>query len=294
VPAGGPNGLRPAARDGGLLVTGTPTRAAARDPGFGQNFAPAGQGPRDLTKRTHGSVSARAATSARVARCQGLTWAQALHPDLQRFTFGLSAVVDSAIRDPVCGVLAPTRATLATPVPRLVLVVRLAANIPSVGTGITHRVAAALLLLITYPEPQQLLTAFWFGPIDWTQRACRGRRGLLRPRGMARMAAAGPGCRRVGAQLRLGQHRRSPVQPPADGSPCGHVAAGFVPAGSIGRGLLCLGLGAITLAGNPGSWGLVDGAIGIASAAAWRTSRWPRAHHGRSCSAPGPRRHHHA
>ena len=83
VPAGGPNGLRPAARDGGLLVTGTPTRAAARDPGFGQNFAPAGQGPRDLTKRTHGSVSARAATSARVARCQGLTWAQALHPDLQ-------------------------------------------------------------------------------------------------------------------------------------------------------------------------------------------------------------------
>ena len=50
----------------------------------------------------------------------------------------------------------------------LVLVVSLAANIPSVGTGITHRVATALLLLITYPEPQQLLTAFWFGPIDWT------------------------------------------------------------------------------------------------------------------------------
>jgi len=50
----------------------------------------------------------------------------------------------------------------------LVLVVSLAANIPSVGTGITHRVATALLLLINYPEPQQLLTAFWFGPIDWT------------------------------------------------------------------------------------------------------------------------------
>jgi len=48
----------------------------------------------------------------------------------------------------------------------LVLVVSLAANLSL--RRITHRVATALLLLITYPEPQQLLTAFWFGPIDWT------------------------------------------------------------------------------------------------------------------------------
>jgi len=249
-----------------------------------------------LTKRTHGSVSARAATSARVARCQGLTWAQALHPDLQRFTFGLSAVVDTAIRDPVCGVLAPTPGdrTLATPVPRP------RARCESGGQyslrrnrdhpSRSHRAPAADHLPRASTAAHRILVRTY--RLD-PARACRGRRGLLRPRGMARMAAADPGCRRVGAQLRLGQHRRSSVQPPADGSPCGRVAAGFVPAGSTGRGLLCLGLGAITLAGNPGSWGLVGGAIGIASAAAWRTSRWPRASRKESLSSrsapPSPR-----
>ena len=137
-----------------------------------------------MTKRTHGSVSARAATSARVVRCQGLTWAQALHPDLQRFTFGLSAVVDTAIRDPVCVVPAPTRATLATPASRP------RARCESGGQyslrrnrdhpSRSHRAPAADHLPRASTAAHRILVRTY--RLD-PARACRGRRAVFVPEG---------------------------------------------------------------------------------------------------------------
>ena len=46
----------------------------------------------------------------------------------------------------------------------LALVVSLVAKIPFFGPGIAIAYPPLLLLLITYPEPRQLLTPFWLGP----------------------------------------------------------------------------------------------------------------------------------
>lgn len=95
-------------------------------------------------------------------------WGQAVSPDLQRWTFGFSAVVDDAIAL-VCLSLAwrPLGRPLLLQVFVPALVFFLGANIPFIGWGMLVAYSPFFLLLAAFPEPKQLLKPFWNGPISW-------------------------------------------------------------------------------------------------------------------------------
>jgi len=93
-------------------------------------------------------------------------WAQAVHPDIQRWTFALSASVDEAI---AVILLVSAWRPLARPLLlqflALALVVDLAANIPF-DPEVIVGYSLLLMLLVAYPELRRLLTPSWRGPID--------------------------------------------------------------------------------------------------------------------------------
>lgn len=95
-------------------------------------------------------------------------WAQARHPDLQRFTWSLSAAGDATIAA-VLFALAwrPLAQPLLLQFLALALVVDLCANVPFVP-GIIVAYSPILLLLVIYPEPRRLPAPLWQGPIDWS------------------------------------------------------------------------------------------------------------------------------
>ena len=85
-----------------------------------------------------------------------LIWAfaHATHPDIQRWTFALSACVDEAIAVILFSLAwRPLRRPLLLQLLAFALVVALGANIPFTGPGI----------VVAYPEPRRLLTPFWRG-----------------------------------------------------------------------------------------------------------------------------------
>jgi len=93
-------------------------------------------------------------------------WAQAAHPEIQRWTFALSASVDEAIAVIlVCLAWRPLARPLLFQFLAFALAVDLAANAPFVP-GIIVGYSPLLLLLIAYPEPRRLLTPFWRGSIN--------------------------------------------------------------------------------------------------------------------------------
>ncbi len=96
---------------------------------------------------------------------------------------------------------------------------------------------ASLLLLLVYPEPRRLLAPFWRRPIDWPLLA---------------LAVVAGACfvplvwQALHAQVRGADEL----------------------ALLVGACLLYLGVAAIAVPGNPGSWGLTGGAIALAGGAA--------------------------
>jgi hypothetical protein len=149
-------------------------------------------------------------------------WAQAVHADIQRWTFALSASVDEAI---AVILLVSAWRPLARPLLlqflALALVVDLAANIPF-DPEVIVGYSLLLLLLVAYPEPRRPLTPSWRGPIDPPLLAMAvivGAFFVPAVRAGAPGPGPGPGNRRAGPELRLGEHRRAPVQPLADRAP---------------------------------------------------------------------------
>jgi hypothetical protein len=93
-------------------------------------------------------------------------WAQAVHPDIQRWTFALSASVDEATAVILLGsAWRPLARLLLLQFLALALVVDLAANIPF-DPEVIVGYSLLLLLLVAYPELRRLLTPSRRGPID--------------------------------------------------------------------------------------------------------------------------------
>ena len=139
-------------------------------------------------------------------------WAQARHPDFQRFTWRLSAAVDATIAA-VLFALAwrPLAQPLLLQFLALALVVDLCANVPFVP-GIIVAYSPILLLLVIYPEPRRLPAPLWQGPIDWSVLTLAVVVGaFFVPDVWRAWQAQVRGGRRTGPQQRLGEHRRTSV-----------------------------------------------------------------------------------
>ncbi|HEY5436507.1 MAG TPA: hypothetical protein VIK13_14845 [Candidatus Limnocylindrales bacterium] len=199
-------------------------------------------------------------------------WAQAAHPDLQRWTFAISASVDEAIA--VILLVAAWR-PLARPVfvqfVALAFVVDLGANI-AFDPEVMIAYASLLLLLVVYPEPRRLLTPFWRGPVDRPVLALAVVVGaFFVPAVWQALQSQAHGA----DELALNFGWASTVEHLCNVWLIGLLAA-FRQPGSILLALLTaaclvyLGVAAVALPGNPGSWGVLGG--GPPSSAAPRTS----------------------
>ena len=198
-------------------------------------------------------------------------WSQAASPDSQRWTFALSASVDETIAVILfCLAWRPLARPLLFQFLALVLMVDLAANVPFVP-GIIVGYSPLLLVLVAYPEPRRLFTPLWRGSID---------------RPLLVLAVVGGAVLLPDAWLALQAQVRGAdelAQNYAWASAVEHLCnlwlitllAAFRRPGStllallVAACLLYLGVAAIAVPDNPGSWGLIGGAVAIAGGAAY-------------------------
>ena len=206
--------------------------------------------------------------AASLPKLSPLIWAfaHATHPDIQRWTFALSASVDEAIAV-ILFFLAwrPLRRPLLLQFLAFAFVVALGANIPFTGLGIIVAYSPLLFVLVAYPELRRLLTPIWRGRMNWT---------LL---GLALVVGAffiPQVWRAFQAQI---QGTDAVALSFGWASTVEHLGnlwlialfAAFRQPGStllavvVAVGLLYLGVAAISIPGNPGSWGIAGGAIAI-------------------------------
>lgn len=212
-------------------------------------------------------------------------WAQAANPDNQRWTFALSASVDEAIAVILFSLAwRPLARPLLFQFLALALVVGLGANVPFVP-GIIVGYSPLLLLLVAYPEPRRLLAPFWRGPIDRSLLALAVVAGaFLVPDIWQALQAQVQGA----DELALNHGWASIVEHLCNLWLIALLAAIRQPGSTllavlVAACLLYLGVAAITVPGNPGSWGLAGGAIAIAGGAAYLAMT---AHPWRRASSP--------
>jgi hypothetical protein len=198
-------------------------------------------------------------------------WAQAAQPDLQRWTFALSAVVDEAIAIILlCLARPPFARPLLAQFLALALVVDLAANIPF-DPQVVVAYASLLRLLVVHPEPRRLLTPVWRGPIDRSLLALAIVAGVLFVPSVSQALQA----QVAGAdELALNYGWASNVEHLCNLWLIALLAAFRQPGSTllallVEACLLYLGVAAIAVPDNPGSWGLAGGAIAIACGAAY-------------------------
>lgn len=198
-------------------------------------------------------------------------WAQLAHPDVGRWTFAFSGCVDEAIAV-ILFVLAwrPLARPLLLQFLALALVVDLVANVPFVP-GIIVGYSPLLVLLIAYPEPRRLLTPFWRGPIDWP---VLGLAAVVGAFFLPQVWQAFQAQVRGADELALNYAWASIVEHLCNLWLIALLAAYRQPGSTllallVAACLLYLGVAAITVPGNPGSWGLAGGAIAILGGAAY-------------------------
>jgi len=198
-------------------------------------------------------------------------WAQLAHPDVGRWTFAFSGCVDEAIAV-ILFVLAwrPLARPLLLQFLALALVVDLVANVPFVP-GIIVGYSPLLVLLIAYPEPRRLLTPFWRGPIDWP---VLGLAAVVDAFFLPQVWQAFQAQVRGADELALNYAWASIVEHLCNLWLIALLAAYRQPGSTllallVAACLLYLGVAAITVPGNPGSWGLAGGAIAILGGAAY-------------------------
>jgi len=198
-------------------------------------------------------------------------WAQLAHPDVGRWTFAFSGCVDEAIAV-ILFVMAwrPLARPLLLQFLALALVVDLVANVPFVP-GIIVGYSPLLVLLIAYPEPRRLLTPFWRGPIDWP---VLGLAAVVGAFFLPQVWQAFQAQVRGADELALNYAWASIVEHLCNLWLIALLAAYRQPGSTllallVAACLLYLGVAAITVPGNPGSWGLAGGAIAILGGAAY-------------------------
>jgi hypothetical protein len=198
-------------------------------------------------------------------------WGQAAHPDLQRWTFALSAVVDEAIAVILlCLAWRPLARPLLAQFLALALLVDVAANIPF-DPQVVVAYASLLLLLVVYPEPRWLLTPIWRGPVDGRLVALAVAAGVvLFPSIWQALQAQVAGADELAANYGWA----STVEHLVNLWLITLLAAFRQPGSAllallVAVCLLYLGLAAIAVPGNPGSWGISGGALAIAGGATY-------------------------
>jgi len=198
-------------------------------------------------------------------------WGQAAHPELQRWTFALSAVVDEAIAVILlCLAWRPLARPLLAQFLALALLVDVAANIPF-DPQVVVAYSPLLLLLVVYPEPRWLLTPSWRGPLDGRLLALAVATGvLLFPSLWQALQAQAAGA----DELALNYGWASTVEHLANLWLIALLAASRRPGSTLlalllAACLLYLGVAALVVPGDPGSWGPWGGAIAIAGGAAY-------------------------
>jgi hypothetical protein len=198
-------------------------------------------------------------------------WGKAAHPDIQRWMFAFSACVDEAIAV-ILLYLAwrPLGKPLLLQFLSLALVVALSSNIPFVGLGIAVGYSPLLVVILAYPELRGLLKPFWRGRISWTLLGlAAATAAFFIPRVWWALSAQLRGT----DELALNYGWASLAE---------HLCnlwlivffSSFRHSGSRLLSLLVtfcflfLGIAAIAVPANPGSWGLVGGMIAIIAGAA--------------------------
>ncbi len=198
-------------------------------------------------------------------------WTQAAHPEIQRWTFALSASVDEVIAVILfCLAWRPLARPLLFQFLAFALVVDLAANMPFVP-GIIVGYSPLLVLLIAYPEPRRLLTPFWQESIDRPLFALAVLAGafLLPDAWLALQAQV-----RGADDLALNYGWASIVEHLCNLWLIALLAAFRQPGSTllailVAACLLYLGVAAIAVPDNPGSWGLAGGAAAITGGAVY-------------------------
>ncbi len=198
-------------------------------------------------------------------------WAQAAQPDTQRWTFALSAVVDVAIAVILLALAwRPLAQPLLAQFLALALVVDVVANV-LFDPEVLVAYATLLLLLVAYPEPRRLLTPFWRGPIDRPLGAMAIVVGVAFAPGVwqawqAQVAAADPVALSYG-WASIVEHLCNLwlIAVLAATRKGGSTLLAFL----VAACLCYLGVAAIAVPDNPGSWGLVGGAVALVGGAAY-------------------------
>ena len=192
-------------------------------------------------------------------------WANFAHPEIGRWTFALSACVDGAIAMILLVVAwRPLARPLLVQFLALALVVDLAANVPFVP-GIAVGYSPLLVLLLAYPEPRRLVTPFWRGGINWPLFVLAvGAGALFGPLVWSALQAQIQGAGELASNygwVSIVEHLcnlwlitlLSSFRRPGSG----------LLAALAGGCLVYLGVAAISVPVNPGSWGLAGGAVAI-------------------------------
>lgn len=198
-------------------------------------------------------------------------WARLAHPDIGRWTFALSASVDEAIAL-ILFALAwrPLAGPLLMQFTALALVVDLAANVPFVP-GIIVGYSPLLLLVVAYPRPRRLVLPFWRERPDWPLLVAALAIGaFLLPSIWQALSAQVRGA----DELALSNGWASTVEHLCNLWLMALLAAFRQPGSSllallVAACLLYLGLAAIAVPGNPGSWGVGGGAIAVLGGVAY-------------------------
>jgi hypothetical protein len=199
-------------------------------------------------------------------------WASATQPDSQRWVWGVSAVVDVAIAVVLLSLAwRPLGRPLLPQFLALALVVAVGANIAFVGPKIVVLYSPLLLILLAYPEPRRLLKPFWRGPVDpWILALAAVLGAFLLP------AAWRPSQAQVrGAdELSLNFGWASLLEHLANLWLIALLAASRRPGANLLALLaagcfLYLGVAAIAVPDNPGSWGLLGGAVALTGGAGY-------------------------
>ena len=201
-----------------------------------------------------------------------VAWASATQPDSQRWAWGLSAVVDAAIAVVLLSLAwRPLGRPLLPQFLALALVVAVGANIAFVGPGIVVGYSALLLVLLAYPRPRRLLTPFWRGPVDpWMLALAAVVGAFLLPDAWRALQAQVQGA----DELSLNFGWASLLEHLANLWLIALLAASRRPGANLLALLaagcfLYLGVAAIAVPDNPGSWGLLGGAVALTGCAGY-------------------------